>query len=453
MSYVGELDTSGMLSEENFYSLHNALGNSGAKMVTLGALALHPELATGALYMGDEITALQGNASGWPNFTHENAVGYCKATLEPIGTVVRTTATGRRGFPIAAYQASDFGTRWGMAYIGAVAPWDLDTDHSLYALFGKTATTGSVRATEVRHKIWQSLTTVSGTIGYEDIVDDVLGLTPDMNRQTVSDAIADLARSKLVRVTSVFSDDFDPQIQIVKPEYDHHTLTFDELKPETKAHYGAIKALRDSGNVRPLVSEVVERIRAAHPELNPAKVRRFIITAINSTSGDTQTRIGVKLIDRKGIPVRKRTNIEVDPGAREEIADLLDRLDQVRNPKHTNKLRKEAQRVLNTPGLVFRLMEKAAADSPYKRIAVAGAESYHQAVRKILCDIGEVTTRQVHDLLSEQGNPRSLESIRQTLESLLDNDEVIVELRPISATRTKLVRHYRISENTPALRR
>ena len=200
------------LSTEEVGNLISAFGNNEAKAATLIAMEV------GFLYSSYDLQqtmkALQGNDIGW-NMSTNNAFGYCKNSLSPIGLVALETLN-ENGTEYG-YTKTGYGERIGNSFAGLLLAFsERHSEISLCELFGGTSSNakpvqaessiGTVdykfRTPTLRLQIFWELATSDQPITWKDLHDRLnIGVYGQL-----SNHINELARDYIISFQSRGSD-------------------------------------------------------------------------------------------------------------------------------------------------------------------------------------------------------------------------------------------------------
>jgi Fe2+ or Zn2+ uptake regulation protein len=429
------------LDEESFYAIHNALGNSEAKMITLGAIALHEGAPLIKSEIHNDVIARQGPVPAW-KLAHGVPFQYCQSTLNPNGLLVQSEREGKKTPKLVpAFEISPFGAKWGMSYTGAVAPWSIEHDDiSLFQLFGATNTTGSLRSPEVRHRIWTEIVTSSNDPSYNQIINAIAN--EEISPMTIYEAIHNMVRIGLMKAISVYDKDFDPRLEIVSPYYAKSSIAFSQLNHLTQLNYHALQNLSESGISKPKLSEIVETAILIDPSIDTANFRSRIMHGLTKKN---QSTYGLKALDREGLEQNQKSKLTVESELLLAVQSLLDLMDNARQPKFRDSFITKAKQFLSNPPQVAALMKKAKDNSPYQRGHEEGSLAVSSKILSILSILGETSLMDIQDMLQEQGEYYSILTLRTALNHLVQSTKIVESIHSITSNRKRPIKHYNLA--------
>jgi len=428
------------LSREQFEAFLNSVGNHEAKLLTASVIASYPGVWFSQTRIYKEMVSRQGDAPSW-EMNRSVPFAYCRHSLEPIGAVVRGEVKGHRG-PMLAYQATEFGTGSGMALAGALLSWGLEyPDTFLQRVLGITSSKTDIRSPVTRYRIFEEiLTSPYGETSYADIARTLK--TDGYAYKTVERQLDEMNEARIVSTASVLQK-YNPILEITDSSYRHPSIKFDKATIETRVAYQVMADLMKGGIKNLSLEDFIEMCLSIDPTVDLKEIRHKLVDAGHETSALP----GLKVIDRNGAPV-KRTSVSIAPEFEKPITDLMNILIEARQGSSSQKFSRMAKAIVSEPQAFNALIDKARKGSPSYRGHLLGPEVYRKNVLELIEALGSVSLKDIRMALEASGMHISTITLRRTLSSLEEEDQIMATESTNTPSKFKTHRRYSAREHS-----
>lgn len=428
------------LSEPELYGFLNGIGNHEAKLLTAAIVTLHPDEAFSESRLASEVKMRQGNIPEWIPRSSV-AFKYCVNSLEPIGAVVKSTVAGRYG-PVAAYQATEFGSTRGPSFIGAQLDWGLEYPKvSSQKILGATSSSSELRSPQVRFLIYQDiLTSPKEHISYVNIAESLNAYGID--KKVLDAQLRSMQDLGIIHIDSQLVE-WNPTFRILSPDLHHPGYKLGDLQPTTQLFYRAMHNLYESGQKEVDMDTFLAACLAIDPSANQPRLRKIIAHGTNEKTSTLATNI--EMIE-KGVVEDQRTVVSLTDQYRPAIEDFCDRMQQIADGINLDHYEKRAREIIGNPVEFSALMAKAKRFSS----AVKGqTEVLWRKVLAILPDDEPISTHTAVERLAEAGEKYDLETVRVALNGLVKSQEAVVAtIAADPSKKTKINVYQRTSQST-----
>ncbi len=433
--------------QEAFLGLLSGVANHEAKLAVSAIILHNPSVWFSASALHREVMGRQGEHYGWKMATR-GPVGYCEASLAPIGLVARgQTADGPR--QLTAYKANDERpdvVELGHAMSGALLDWSLEfPDISLQQILGVTAKKGPFRTPEVRYNLYRAL--VEHPRGDASVVNvvDSLGsrgidtFTSYQNVEALTDK--DILQAHTLDIAT------DMTLEIVDPIPRHDKFQANNLNAETVVVYGALQALWQQGKRQIGFDELVTESRVISPDIDVAKLRQAWSSGASKKSENMP---GLRLATRSIEDPRQKSTLAINPSYEEAILELVVRLDDIAQaaPDAIRRYISTATAIINDQPAVSKLFAKAKAFSSTFAGQNEAPGAVEQRVASLFTGHGSMSVKQVTEALAQLGKPLSRGSVIRYLGQLTDKGALTVSTERPDPSRRRRIQYFSLPQES-----
>ncbi len=253
----------------------DALANSPLRALLYTACAVEPQRAHTPQMLTQTLSeALQINGTTEKRKFAHTVRRTCNDTLTQFGLLTQTTAQGRTGSPVLAYQASPRDLERNLALAGAMLDGDLQLPTDTYAtLLGVARTYATYGMATVGMKIYDTLLTApTQSASFQELVKATI--LPDWRMHQATDYLG--GNGVLQKITK--HDLSNRMVEITVPSQTFKERGLTKLGTEGKAIYAVSQLLLRQGTSTISTAALLDEITARYPDID----RRALHITLNN---------------------------------------------------------------------------------------------------------------------------------------------------------------------------
>lgn len=396
----------------------NGAANHEAKSLTAIYYSTQPNMALGGTAVAEAINEAQGSDVAWA-ISPASVNHYCEKDLGPIANIIsREKGDLWRANP--EYAAAK------LALVVLVGLLSLDyPDMSVQRILGSTRQVGGKYVPEFRFGLYEAMLRSPDELSIEALAAQF----PNERPGRFVSQIIQLGRLGIIQKKT--SRGMNPDIRIVDNRFWHLSMTADQLIPESRALYAALKKLTVDSVLT--LDDLVDAAIAEDGSINNIALRNAIMK-------DKSYFPGLELESR---PMKKNklSTVEITPAALGFVRALCQGAKDIRDGVGIEDYTKRANELIDNQASCRTLMEKARNFSP-----AANKVSNQEVADTILAVLQRKGSCSLDELHAEMDTLIVHSSLRRHVNRLIDDSRVKFEVTSKGPHTKKILRKYSLND-------